>query len=286
MKLNRGYIMAKFDMELDDNFISKLFELTDACPPSGDDLNLQALKKQLYELGVILKNQSEEIEELKTKLKKSRRHVSLSDDDSNDNKKKPSAYTPTATQKAPEEEMFEKFKMSPQTESTTHKPQGANDTPIPISYSMPSIMFVEPSVINHVDKEVYDDDGKLAKGCVLIIDDLGVVTYQLSVLFKHAGYLPVTSKEIYEAVDKFKRNSYDYVIMDLFIPTEREGFILLEELKKIATSRNDSTVIGVMSASSRKDHKQICQKHGAAFYIEKVDDWQRELFKLIMQYSM
>ena len=74
--------------------------------------------------------------------------------------------------------------------------------------------------------------------------------------------------------------------MDLFIPTEREGFILLEELKKIATSRNDSTVIGVMSASSRKDHKQICQKHGAAFYIEKVDDWQRELFKLIMQYSM
>ena len=57
--------MAKFDMELDDNFISKLFELTDACPPSGDDLNLQALKKQLYELGVILKNQSEEIEELK-----------------------------------------------------------------------------------------------------------------------------------------------------------------------------------------------------------------------------
>ena len=78
--------MAKFDMELDDNFISKLFELTDVCPPSGDDLNLQALKKQLYELGVILKKQSEEIEELKTKLKKSRRHVSLSDDDSNDEK--------------------------------------------------------------------------------------------------------------------------------------------------------------------------------------------------------
>ena len=276
--------MAKFDMELDDNFISKLFELTDACPPSGDDLNLQSLKKQLYDLGVILKKQSEEIEELKTKLKKSRRHVSLSDDSSSD-KKKTSSYTPTASQKAPEEEMFEKFKMAPQAESTVQKPQGTSDIPIPISYSMPSIMFIEPSVINHVDKEVYDDDGKLAKGRVLIIDDLGVVTYQLSVLFKHAGYLPVTSKEIYEAVDKFKRNSYDYVIMDLFIPTEREGFILLEELKKIASSRNDSTVIGVMSASSRKEHKQICQ-HGAAFYVEKVDDWQRELFKLIMQYSM
>lgn len=279
--------MAKFEMELDDSFISKLFELTDTCPPSGEDLNLQTLKKQLYDLGVILKKQSEEIEELKTKIKKSRRHVSLSDESSSSEQKKTSSsYTPTASQKAPEDEMLEKFRMSPQVEAAPQKAQGASDTPVPISYSMPSIMFIEPSVINHVDKEVYDDDGKLAKGRVLIIDDLGVVTYQLSVLFKHAGYLPVTSKEIYEAVDKFKRQSYDYVIMDLFIPTEREGFILLEELKKIAASRNDSTVIGVMSASSRKDHKQICQKHGAAFYIEKVDDWQRELFKLIMQYSM
>lgn len=278
--------MAKFEMELDDNFISKLFELTDTCPPSGDDLNLQSMKKQLYDLGVILKNQTEEIEELKTKLKKARRHVSLSDSSDSQQKKSTSSYTPTAQQKAPEEEMFEKFKMAPQNESyAPQKTSGTSDTPVPISYSMPTIMFVEPSVINHVDKEVYDDDGKLAKGRVLIIDDLGVVTYQLSVLFKHAGYLPVTSKEIYEAVDKFKRNSYDYVIMDLFIPTEREGFILLEELKKIAASRNDSTVIGVMSASSRKDHKQICQKHGAAFYVEKIDDWQRELFKLIMQYS-
>ncbi len=278
--------MAKFDMELDDNFISKLFELTDACPPSGDDLNLQALKKQLYDLGVILKKQGEEIEELKAKLTKTRRHASSSDDLGSDSKQKSSSYTPTAQQKAPEEEMYEKFKMAPQSGEPVQRAACAKGTPVPISYSMTSIMFVEPSVINHVDKEVYDDDGKLVKGRVLIIDDLGIVTYQLSVLFKHAGYLPVTSKEIYEAVDKFKRNSYDYVIMDLFVPTEREGFILLEELKKIAVARNDSTVIGVMSASSRKDHKQMCQKHGAAFYVEKIDDWQRELFKLVMQYSM
>ena len=34
--------MAKFEMELDDNFVSKLFELTDACPPSSSELNLQS----------------------------------------------------------------------------------------------------------------------------------------------------------------------------------------------------------------------------------------------------
>lgn len=282
--------MAKFEMELDDNFVAKLFELTDTCPPSGDDLNLQALKKQLYDLGVILKQQTEEIEELKTSLKKTGRHGSLSEGLSSENKSSSQTTSHTSASAAKSSDVVQKFpdeeiKMSPQVETVPQKSQGTNDTPVPISYSMPSIMFIEPSVINHVDKEVYDDDGKLVKGRVLIIDDLGVVTYQLSVLFKHAGYLPVTSKEIYEAVDKFKRQSYDYVIMDLFIPTEREGFILLGELKKIAAARNDSTVIGVMSASSRKDHKQTCQKQGAAFYIEKVDDWQKELFKLIMQYS-
>lgn len=280
--------MAKFEMELDDNFVSKLFELTDACPPSGSELNLQSLKKQLYDLGVLIKEQKEEIDELKSKVQKSRRHASQEDAAQVSATKTKPAQTqskPKVEQLSPEEDMDEQFKMAPEHEITPSTPVRNSDIPVPISYSAPSIIFVEPSEIKHIDREFYDDDGKLAKGRVLIIDDLGVVTYQLSVLFKRAGYLPVTSKEIYDAVDQFKRNYYDYVIMDLFIPTEREGFILLQELKKIVAVRHDTTVIGVMSASSRKDHKQVCQKHGAAFYIEKIDDWQKELFKIVMQYS-
>lgn len=280
--------MAKFEMELDDNFISKLFELTDACPPSGEELNLQALKKQLYELGKLLDEQKHELDELRVKAgKRAKREEREQKEQSSSN------FTFTPTQKtveeksnaiSPEDEMFEKFKMSPEADVQANTASSTN-IPVPISYSAPSLVFVEQSEINHKDREFYDDDGKLAKGRVLIIDDLGVVTYQLSVLFKRAGYLPVTSREIYDAVDQFKRAYYDYVIMDLFIPTEREGFILLEELKKIATMRKDSTIIGVMSASSRKEHKITCQKHGAAFYVEKIDDWQKELFKIIMQYA-
>lgn len=280
--------MAKFEMELDDSFITKLFELTDTCPPSGEELNLQALKKQLYELGKIIAEQKSELDELKDKAKKRAKRKNFDDEEPKvSSPSKADVSQPSVETLAPEDEMFEKFKMSPEAESQSpvSSSASAGNIPVPISYSAPSIVFVEPSEINHKDREFYDDDGKLAKGRVLIIDDLGVVTYQLSVLFKHAGYLPVSSKEIYDAVDQFKRASFDYVIMDLFIPTEREGFILLEELKKIAAMRKDTTVIGVMSASSRKDHKITCQKHGAAFYIEKIDDWQKELFKIIMQYS-
>lgn len=126
-----------------------------------------------------------------------------------------------------------------------------------------------------------DDEFNLPKKNILVIDDLGVITYQLSVLFKQVGFEVVTSKEIYDAIEKFKKQSFDLVIMDLFIPTEREGFILLEELKKIAINKQITVKIGIMSASGKKEHKQLCKMKGAEFYIEKIDDWQKELFRVI-----
>ena len=67
------------------------------------------------------------------------------------------------------------------------------------------------------------------------------------------------------------------VIMDLFIPTDREGFILLDELVKISKMNELNTIVGVMTASSKREHRQLCMKKGADFYIEKVEDWQNQL---------
>lgn len=128
-----------------------------------------------------------------------------------------------------------------------------------------------------------EDTFNLPKKTILVIDDLGVITYQLSVLFTHYGLEVVTSKEIYDAIEKFKKQTFDLVVMDLYIPTEREGFILLEELKKIAISKQKPIKIGVMSASAKKEHKQLCKMKGAEFYIEKIDDWQKDLLGLIKE---
>ena len=67
---------------------------------------------------------------------------------------------------------------------------------------------------------------------ILVVDDLGVITYQLKVLLSQFDLDIDCSQEIYDAVNKYKKRQYTYVVMDLFIPTEREGFILLTELKK------------------------------------------------------
>ncbi|MBD9223414.1 response regulator [bacterium] len=119
---------------------------------------------------------------------------------------------------------------------------------------------------------------------ILVVDDLGVITYQLKVLLSRFDYDIDCSQEIYDAVNKFKKRKYEYVVMDLFIPTEREGFILLTELKKLALSYEKNTVIGVITASPRKEIEQQCRARGADFFLEKNSDWQNSLCNIMDGY--
>lgn len=123
------------------------------------------------------------------------------------------------------------------------------------------------------------------KGKVLIIDDLGVITYQLSTMLKRMDFECMTSNDIVGAIELFKKNHFDFVLMDLFIPTQREGFILLEELKKLSNAKEYKTIIGVMTASNKKEHKVACTQYGADFFLEKVDTWQQDLCKQINEYE-
>lgn len=129
-------------------------------------------------------------------------------------------------------------------------------------------------------EEIVDQAGP----AILIVDDLGVITYQLKVLLSRFDYDIDCSQEIYDAVNKYKKRKYTYVIMDLFIPTEREGFILLTELKKMAMASNTKTVIGVITASPRKEIEQQCKLRGADFFLEKSNDWQNALLEVMDGY--
>ena len=119
---------------------------------------------------------------------------------------------------------------------------------------------------------------------ILVVDDLGVITYQLKVLLSKLEMDVDCSQEIYDAVNKFKKRKYAYVVMDLFIPTEREGFILLTELRKLALSFNVKTIIGVITASPRKEIEQQCKARGADFFLEKNNEWQTNLLDIMSGY--
>ena len=126
-----------------------------------------------------------------------------------------------------------------------------------------------------------EEEGDMSSNAILIIDDLGVITYQLRVLLSQFDLDIDCSQEIYDAVNKFKKRKYQYVVMDLFIPTEREGFILLTELKKLANMYDTKTTVGVITASPRKETEMQCKARGADFFLEKNNDWQSHLFSIM-----
>ena len=66
---------------------------------------------------------------------------------------------------------------------------------------------------SQISEEAGDENLRQA---ILIIDDLGIITYQLKVLISKLGFEIDTSQEVFEAILKFKQRPYQFVIMDLF----------------------------------------------------------------------
>lgn len=112
---------------------------------------------------------------------------------------------------------------------------------------------------------------------VLVVDDLGIITYQLDILFRKMGFNVTISQEINDAIEKYKKQDFGYVVMDFFIPTEREGLILLDEIKKLALLCKLNTRIIVMTASSKAEYHTKCINRGAHFFIEKSPGWQKKI---------
>ena len=116
---------------------------------------------------------------------------------------------------------------------------------------------------------------------ILVIDDIGVVTYQLKMMLSNLGYNVQIAKDIFTGINAFVKSNYAYVIMDLFVSTEQEGYTLLHETKKIITKNNLDTKIIVITASTKAENKVKCINGGADYFIKKDAGWQDRIIELI-----
>lgn len=120
---------------------------------------------------------------------------------------------------------------------------------------------------------------------ILVIDDIGVVTYQLKILLKSHGYNVQIAKDIFSGLSTFIKADYAFVIMDLFVSTEQEGYSLLNETKKIITKNNLSTKIVVITASSKAENRMKCLNGGADVFLKKDTGWQEKLIEIVEKYA-
>ena len=133
-----------------------------------------------------------------------------------------------------------------------------------------------------------DDDGETLSisksNNVLLVDNLGVITYQVQMIMSKLGCQVTSTKDVYGALSLFEDKDFDFVLMDLLIPTEREGFILLAELQRIARKKHSNPIIGVMSVAGKKELKTESLEKGADFYLEKSHNWQQRLTDIVTDY--
>jgi len=120
---------------------------------------------------------------------------------------------------------------------------------------------------------------------ILVVDDIGVVTYQLKNILSKLGYNVYTAKDIFSGLNSFIKTNYAYLIMDLFVSTEQEGYMLLKETKKIITKNNLDTKIIVITASSKAENKVKCLNGGADVFLKKETGWQDKLCELVENFN-
>ena len=118
---------------------------------------------------------------------------------------------------------------------------------------------------------------------ILIVDDIGVVTYQLKILFQNIGYNVHTTRDIFSGLNAFIKSNYKYVIMDLFVSTEQEGFTLLNEIKKYIEKNRLNTRIIIITASNKAENKIKCLNSGADIYLRKESGWQDRLVEIVSE---
>lgn len=122
-----------------------------------------------------------------------------------------------------------------------------------------------------------DIDKTATEGKILVVDDLVMVTYQLSILLSKIGYNVSLARSAPEAVSTFKSSNYDYVLMDLHMPEKEDGFYLLNALKNKIEMENLRTKVVVMSGIADAASVEYCLNNGACSFIEKNDDWKKEI---------
>lgn len=116
---------------------------------------------------------------------------------------------------------------------------------------------------------------------ILVVDDLVMVTYQLSILLSKMGYKVTLARSAPEAISLFKSDNFKYILMDLYLPEKEDGLFLLHSIVNKINMENLPTKTIVMSGIADASSVEYCLNNGANSFVEKSEDWKKEILKCL-----
>lgn len=118
---------------------------------------------------------------------------------------------------------------------------------------------------------------------ILVVDDLEVSIHQLSILLTRCGYNVHIARSREEAIHQLKKHSYQYILLDLFLPDPEDGLSLIES---ISSSKNEDMKVIIMSGADDKKLINQCFLKGADEFVEKNPEWHINILNHIRQFEI
>ena len=116
---------------------------------------------------------------------------------------------------------------------------------------------------------------------VLIVDDTELSIFQLSVMLQKIGMNVYVARSKEEALAEFKKKSFDFLVLDLYLPDYVDGFDLIKEANRLRNEENRN--FKIIAVSGTDNPKIIQQAYNLEIdeFIPKAPMWHERILKFI-----
>lgn len=111
---------------------------------------------------------------------------------------------------------------------------------------------------------------------VLIAGQLGIVLHQIRQSLTKLGAEITLTKDMESAIEACHKQEFQLAIIDLFMPSEREGMIVLNEIKRMPAAQPPEIII-LSPPCKDQSLQDTCLNQGANYFLEKIDGWHETL---------
>jgi DNA-binding response OmpR family regulator len=115
----------------------------------------------------------------------------------------------------------------------------------------------------------------MKKKKILIVDDEADILEILKIRFERSGYDVVTTNDGDSALEKWKKEKPDALLLDIMMP-HVDGLSVLKKIRE----EDKRLPIFILTAFSNEERMQIASKFNANGFILKTDDIQKEVEKI------
>ena len=123
----------------------------------------------------------------------------------------------------------------------------------------------------------------LQKHKIVLIEDDANIREMYKMKLELSGYVVLTADNGTKALESIKKEKPDLILLDILLP-EKDGFEVLEEIKKTTDEKIKSIPVIMLSNLSNEEDLEEAKKLGALDYFVKAKTSPREIAEKVGEF--